>query len=96
MRQNFKTIEKLSEEVASYLCYWHLHRIPTCKEVRAVMERLGLVKTINNASPVFARQAPKVYQDVYLYFLTRYNRAFKTYLHICGNHMPMKYMKKTR
>lgn len=39
---------------------------------------------------------PKVYQDVYLYFLTRYNRAFKTYLHICGNHMPMKYMKKTR
>lgn len=82
MHQNFKTIKELSEEVASYLCYWHLHRIPTCKEVRAVMEKLGLVRI------------PKVYQEVYLYFLTRYNRAFKTYLHICGNHMPMKYMKK--
>ena len=82
MRQNFKTIEKLSEEVASYLYYWHIHRIPTCKEVKAVMEKLDLTNL------------PKVYQDVYLYFLTRYNRAFKTYLHICGNHMPMKYIKR--
>lgn len=84
IKGSFKTIKELSEEVASYLYYWHIHRAPTCKEVKAVMEKLGLVRS------------PKVYQDVYLYFLTRYNRAFKTYLHICGNHMPMKYMKKTR
>lgn len=84
IKASFKTIEELSEEVASYLCYWHIHRVPTCNEVKAAMEKLGLVRI------------PKVYQEVYLYFLTRYNRAFKTYLHICGNHMPMKYMKKTR
>ena len=43
-----------------------------------------------------ARQNSKLYEDVYLYLLSKYNRAFKTYLHICGNHMPMKYIKKTR
>lgn len=81
----FKTIKELSEEVTSYLYYWHIHRVSTCKEVKIIMDKLYP-----------ARQNSKLYEDVYLYLLSKYNRAFKTYLHICGNHMPMKYMKKTR